>query len=65
MARRPRNNSGLRELLIAERQRSGESPILSPPGFRAGLSLFRIQLMSRVTGWWVCLHRAAYSARVR
>jgi hypothetical protein len=31
----------------------GESPILSPPGFRAGLSLFRIQLMSQVTGWWV------------
>jgi hypothetical protein len=42
----------------------GESPILSPPGFRVGL-LIRIQLISQVTGWWVCLHRAAYSPGVR
>jgi hypothetical protein len=43
----------------------GESPLLSPPGSRAGLLLIWIQLISQATGWWVCLHRAAYSAGVR
>jgi hypothetical protein len=45
--------------------RGGESPLLSPPGFRVGLFWFRIQLISQATGVWVHLHAEAYSAGVR
>jgi hypothetical protein len=44
---------------------TGESPILSPPGFRVRVVVFWIQLISQATGVWVCLQAAAYSAGVR
>jgi hypothetical protein len=54
-----------RVCLVATLPTGRESPISSPPGFRAGLCSIRFQLMSQATGWWLWLQPAAYSAGVR